>query len=483
MANYKLPWNYEPGIDDALIALNNYTMGPYDYAPILTHYESKWSDTYCYDPANDAIIEYPYQINVAVHRANDTQEGHYAFLTEAEQLKTTYYLTGSHQFMFKYPVVQIQSDWNCYTAKSVNWYQLFKRTKEDSSFWVDTSSWSNTTLADAQRDKYYIPINTDINLSEEFRLRWYNYYANINNLTYSLPSTYFVENNFDNFAYSSTDNTINPKVYDSNDNLVTGALTRVNGQWILNLNATGTYHIYGYYVWDRNSLKPSTTEDVDTTYGNYDMAAWDVVVEVYNPSVSKVLSTDLYTYRQDGYDWLRYDGSAYDWRLVDALSSPQKVLNASRTGSSDEQAYTIPFDYLNDATWQTVGIDTGSLRGVNSQRSVKLHAILRFRSSYYGQETWKICFTNENIAGSTDSSLGTDIAIGQDTAINIDLPLKTNSNTTRGNTLFMWYHDQWEKTCDISLTQSDGLEFHAEYTSTGLNYLPYIKTSSQIWYY
>ena len=462
MANYKLPWNYEPGVDDALIALNNSVMGPYDYAPILTHYESKWSDTYCYDPTNDAIIEYPYQINVAVHRANDTQEGHYAFVTEAEQLKTTYYLTGSHQFAVQYPAVWVQSDWNCYTAKSNNWYQLVKETLENSSSWVDTSSWSNTTLSTYQYNKYFIPINTNINLSEEFRLRWYNHYASINNLTYSLPSTYFVENNFDNFAYSSTDNTINPKVYDSNNNLVTGALTRVNGQWILNLNAVGTYHIYGYYVWNRHSLKPSTTEDVNTASGNYDMAAWDVVVEAYNQDIAKTYSSYLNTYRTQGYDYLMFGsyngsiGNAY-WSLYDdAGTNPLQTIEIS-DDDGDYLGRTVTFS--SSSTYESLGLATTQLRGPNTLRKVNLYASLGFFWEPSTHYTTKLYFTPTKNFDTTDSSLGFTLNAG-DRNIIATTDMKYNTDSYKAY-VYCWIDgwDQWFPMIEISILETGGLRF------------------------
>lgn len=309
MANYKLPWNYEPGVNDALIwrtlDLSSYSQN--EYASIITDYTSKHEGQYCYYTVNDEIVNVPYTIQVAVQRANDTEEGHYAFVTEAEQLKVT--SVGGNYYHAWYPAVHVSSNWNAYTANPGSKYQLVKETLENSSSWVDTSSWSNTTISNShyQCDKYFIPINTNINLNEEFRLRFYNFYTNINNMIYWLPNTYFVDTTDGNIAYSTHTSVldVNPKVYDSNNNLVAGALTRVNGDWILNLNATGTYTLYAYYCRQSNTLKPTGADDFDPDI-NHDNIAWQVTLEVYDPSVAKVLSTDLYTYRQQGYDWVAY---------------------------------------------------------------------------------------------------------------------------------------------------------------------------------
>ena len=329
--------------------------------------------------------------------------------------------------------------------------------------------------------KYFIPINTDINLNEEFRLRLYNFYTRINGLSYYLPNTYFVDTTNGNLAYSTYTSVldVNPKVYDSNNNLVTGALTRSNGNWILNLNTTGTYTLYAYYCRQSKTLKPTGADDFDPDT-NHENLAWQVTLEVYNPSVRKVLNTTLYAYNQQGYNWLRYNNP--DWELVDTLTSPQNVLSVSQTGSSDAKTWTIPFTYLNNVTWTTIGIDLHSLRGVNKQRSVKLHANLQFRKIWSEQQTEKICFSSEDLTGSTDSSLGTDVSVGQELTMNIDLPLNTVDSPFRGTVLWIWNNGQWESACSIHLNDNS-LELNRSNTDMGLQRIPYIKTNSQIWYY
>ena len=375
---YKLPWNYEPGVNAALMTRTLDMSGEYsqdEYASIITDYASKYTGKYCFHTTNNEIVNVPYTIQVSVQRANDTQS-QYVLISEDEQLKVT--SVENNFYYVKYPAVQLTSftnGWNAYTATPLGSYQLPKITIEDSSYWVDTSNLSNTTIAGDQMSKYFIPINTNINLNEEFRLRLRNFYTRINGLSYDLPNTYFVDNTNGNVAYSTYTSVldVNPKVYDSNNNLVTGALTRVNGDWILNLNTIGTYTLYAYYCRQSKTLKPTGADDFDPNT-NHDKIAWQVTLEVYNPSVRKVLNTTLYTYNQQGYNWLRYISG---WELVDTPTSAQQILDVSQAGEAE--ALTIPFTYLNNVTWTTIGIDEYSLRGVNKQRSVKLHANLQFR--------------------------------------------------------------------------------------------------------
>lgn len=340
MANYKLPWNYEPGANNITITVSKTNSTG---IPILTNYNSKWSDQYCFDSQNDSIEANEYQFIVNVLKANASTA---VALSKEEQLKvstTINYINNYKEYQVVYPNLSVTyTDSPILIAKPGTYYQLVKKTLENSSSWVDTSSWSNDTLSNYhyQCQKYFVPINTDINLNEEFKLRWWQYMVTIWGFNYTLPSTYYVDNTTDNFSYDSSDtNNLNPKVYD-NGNIV-NVLRRENGNWIMNIPSTGTYTLLATYTRNSNTLKPTMSEDVKDITSDIDSAQWATIIEAYDPSVAKVLSTELYTYRQQGYDWIAYKDSG-TWVIYD----DEEVLSDI---SFADPKYAS-FSYLNDAT-------------------------------------------------------------------------------------------------------------------------------------
>lgn len=106
---------------------------------------------------------------------------------------------------------------------------------------------------------------------------------------------------------------------------------------------------------------------------------------------------------------------------------------------------------------------------------------------YGGLYPTRYCFTNENIEGSTDSSLGIPLATGQSTTIDIEMPLNDDNYWGyRSINVYLWSGNQWYNCCDLSLGYT-GLVINANRSSANgvvrAYFSPYFSTDLQIKYY